>query len=217
MLNPDSVKDIFSSEVTNLSIVAGLFLTMTIPLFFGPPDAVMDGEGLQWIFFLAMGGAVAGQIATVVVSLTIITCLNKCVGDESGVFFIKSVFNPHNGITGLIGPALYIGAIFSWAVTLLSALIAAFALYSVEEGVIYMFIFGWVLFVFIMAEFYGILAEIQCSKPEMEKLNKYLKVGATKSWELRNALEDIKTSRVYTYDYGTMKQKVLVAKGEVED
>ena len=42
MLNPDQVQDLFKGEVTNLSIVAGLFLTVTIPLFMEPPDDVMD-------------------------------------------------------------------------------------------------------------------------------------------------------------------------------
>ena len=109
MLEPDVVADKLKEEITNLSLIAALFLTITMPSLAEPPEYVKDDYIYEFVFIFANGASVAGQLATVVVSLAILTNLNKCVGAESRVLFIKSIFNPYNGITGIIGPMLYIG------------------------------------------------------------------------------------------------------------
>lgn len=101
MLDKGSAKDNFISEVQNLSIVSALFITVVLPLVVQPPDCVMQAPiSQQGAYVFISGAALIGQIATAVVSLAILTNLNKCVGEDAGPLYIMSLFNPYNGITG---------------------------------------------------------------------------------------------------------------------
>jgi len=40
------------------------------------------------------------------------------------------LFNPYNGLTGMIGPMLYLGAMFSWCSTVVMSIILTFSSYE---------------------------------------------------------------------------------------
>ena len=46
------------------------------------------------------------------------------------MLFVKSIFNPYFGLVGLIGPMLYIGAIFSWCSTVVMSIVLLVASYE---------------------------------------------------------------------------------------
>jgi len=86
MINPDKVVDTLIQELTNLSLVAALMLTITLPLVCAPQSSIAS-KNYSWLYLLVGGGSVAGQFATVTSSLGIITNLNKAKvnGGRSGI------------------------------------------------------------------------------------------------------------------------------------
>jgi hypothetical protein len=131
LISPSSLVDKFMSEITNLSVVAALFLTITIPLLIdGDVIVLLDDNYKKFFFILLAGSSVIGQLSTAVIALSLVTNLNKCIGDESRVLFVLSIFNPRNGITGFMGVALYLGAIFSWGNSLTHSLTHLLLTYS---------------------------------------------------------------------------------------
>ena len=86
MINPDAVVDTLIQELTNLSLVAALMLTITLPLVCAPQSSIAS-KNYSWLYLLVGGGSVAGQFATVTSSLGIITNLNKAKvnGGKSGI------------------------------------------------------------------------------------------------------------------------------------
>ena len=180
ILQPTKVTERFRTELTNLSIVGALFLTITIPLINSPPPTILipfaDGQNYQWLFVLLLGSAIAGQITTVTTSLSMITSLTKCEveGTVSGLNFVKSIFNPYNGLTGAIGPALYIGGAFSWTTTLFVTILIASNTYTYPNTIwmLYLIIELYAFGAYIIVLTLGVMAEIKCSKSELEKFCK---------------------------------------------
>ena len=184
VLDADDVCDRLRSEFTNLSIVAALFLTFTVPLITEPPDAIMEytnESSITWLdpgliqtfYVISCGGSVACQLATVTTAISMITNLNKCqaTSGETGVMFIKSIFNPYNGLTGTIGPALYIGALSSWLCTMWVTIFTSVATYNNPMN-----IWAWqailvalVFFVFLLQLSLGIMAEFHVMTPELSR------------------------------------------------
>eukprot|EP01036_Dinobryon_divergens_P033669 gene33669-43516_t len=184
VLDPVEVCERVRSEFTNLSIVSALFLTITVPLLTIPPDAVMQfsnessiawltTEVIQTFYVISCGGAVACQIATVTTAVSMITNLNKCqaTSGETGVLFIKSIFNPYNGLTGTIGPMLYIGSLASWFWTMWVTIFTCIATFNSP-----MDIWAWhfalmalVCVVYIWQLSLGIMAEFHVMTPELNR------------------------------------------------
>ena len=140
VLDADVLCDRVRVEFSNMSLVAALFLTFTVPLLVDPPDAIMlytnessfpgfNPRLVQSLYVTFSSIAVAYQLTTVTTALLMITNLNKCQASsgESGVLFIKSIFSPYNGITGTIGPALYIATTLSVCATIWVTMLTCFA------------------------------------------------------------------------------------------
>ncbi len=65
LISPSSLVDKFMSEITNLSVVAALFLTITIPLLIdGDVIALLDDNYRKFFFILLAGSSVIGQLST---------------------------------------------------------------------------------------------------------------------------------------------------------
>eukprot|EP01036_Dinobryon_divergens_P033561 gene33561-43371_t len=186
-LDPVVVCERVRTEFTNLSIVSALFLTITVQLITVPPDAVMqysnessiDGltaEIIQILYVIGCGAAVGCQIATVTTAVSMITNLNKCQGDsgEDGVMFIKSIFNPYNGLAGLIGPMLYIGSIASWLWTMWITMVTCIATYNnpmdIWAWVFILMAFIWMVFVLQLS--LGIMTEFHVTTPGLDRFAK---------------------------------------------
>lgn len=131
MISPDTVVDTLQQELTNLSLVAALMLTITLPLVCCPGNDIAS-KNYSWLYITIGSASVAGQFTTVTSSLAIITNLNKTkvIKGRSGMLFVKSIFNPYYGLTGLIGPFLYLGAIFSWCSTVVMSIVLLCASYE---------------------------------------------------------------------------------------
>ena len=193
LLDPEDVCERVRSEFTNLSIVSALFLTITVPLLTTPPDAILqfnNETSLDWLttdliqtfYVMACSAAVACQAATAICAVSMITNLNKCqaAGGETGVMFIKSIFNPYNGLTGVIGPVLYIGAMASGFWTMW---VTVFTCAATFNSPIDIWIFHFILMFFVLIAFFmqlglGIMAEFHVMTPELntfaEEPNKYI-------------------------------------------
>lgn len=170
--DPGEITDAFKDELVNITIIAALFLTITIPMLTGTPDSFsqiyIDDIGAD-LYALIIGVAVVGQLATTVVALSILTNINKVVGDDAGVLFIKSLFNPRNGITGILGPALYVGAIFSWMSTLAAVWIIVFVTYKVWVTILISFAGFCMVIAYWISVYSGIKTENKCSIPAMQE------------------------------------------------
>jgi hypothetical protein len=132
MLKPDEATDRFKDEITNISIVAALMLTLTLPLLVDPPLSVCDDSAissdydetlcniLNPLFLLIAGVSVWGPIVVASTAVLVLTSFNKCYvkNTESGNYLIKSLFNPYNGLTGFIGPGLYLGVMLCYSATI---------------------------------------------------------------------------------------------------
>ena len=184
VLDPVEVCERVRSEFTNLSIVSALFLTITVPLLTIPPDAVMQlsnessiawltTEVIQTFYVISCGGAVACQIATVTTAVSMITNLNKCqaTSGETGVLFIKSIFNPYNGLTGTIGPMLYIGSLASWFWTMWVTIFTCIATFNspVDIWAWHFALMALVCVVYIWQLSLGIMAEFHVMTPELNR------------------------------------------------
>eukprot|EP01036_Dinobryon_divergens_P035373 gene35373-45817_t len=185
LLDADAVCERLRSELTNLSIISALFLTFTVPLMTIPPDAIImqytNESSIEWLdpaiiqsfYVIACGGSVACQLATVTTAISMITNLNKCqaTSGETGVVFIKSIFNPYNGLTGTIGPAMYIGSLASWMCTMCVTIITCAATYNnpVDIWAWHFILVALVFFVFLLQLSLGIMAEFHAMTPEMNR------------------------------------------------
>ena len=184
VLDADVLCDRVRVEFSNMSLVAALFLTFTVPLLVDPPDAIMlytnessfpgfNPRLVQSLYVTFSSIAVAYQLTTVTTALLMITNLNKCQASsgESGVLFIKSIFSPYNGITGTIGPALYIATTLSVCATIWVTMLTCFATYNDPVDI-------WLIqFVVVIISFFivfgqlllGIMTEVHVMTPELSR------------------------------------------------
>ena len=91
ILQPGTIVDAFTAEVTNLSLIAALTLTITIPIVNDPPMDILTTDLRCFFFVFIAGVSVIGQLCTVVVSIAMLTNIHKCVGETAGVYFILSI------------------------------------------------------------------------------------------------------------------------------
>eukprot|EP01036_Dinobryon_divergens_P035728 gene35728-46351_t len=187
ILDPIDVCERVRTEFTNWSVVSALFLTITVPLITDPPDAVMqytNESSVDWLndqiiqtaYVIACGGAVACQVATTGTAISMITNLNKCqsTSGETGVMFIKSIFNPYNGITGAIGPLMYCGTIASCVWTIWITVFTCMATFNnpVDIWALHFILMLFVFCLYLLQLALGIMAEFHVMTPELNNFAK---------------------------------------------
>ena len=135
-----------------------------------------------------------------------LTNVHKCVGESAGIYFILSIFNPYNGLRGIIGPALYLGAIISWVMTIFYTVFTIWIKFDIDFNfhtylwpLLYTLLIIYGCFLYILALVYGTFAENVCSKFAFKKIQKFTSVEMLEKYtELQERHSD--TNRVILYD-----------------
>ena len=147
-LGGDELRNRVTNEASTNSLVVALFLTISIPAFIGgAPSSATQSQTTGYIFL--WGASIFCQMLSLILSVRIMTAINKCGTDKAVIDLVKYIQKP--GIcTG--GTAFYV-AIIQWIVTLSASIYTAFIQYQDQQAVlVFLSLMGVVL---IMLAFYG--------------------------------------------------------------
>ncbi len=206
ILQPGTIVDTFTAEVTNLSLIAALMLTISIPIVNDPPMDILTTDVKKIFFVILVGCSIVGQFITLVCSISILTNIHKCVGGSAGVYLVLSIFDPYNGFRGAIGPGLYLTALASWIMNIFYTVFIIWIKFDVDLN---FHTYAWPLMytgfivvgiaVYLLCLVYGIYAENICSKFTLKKIEKFKSVETLEKYsELRDKNDT--TQRVMMYD-----------------